>query len=122
MTLHDILASDSALTALGWALGGLWTAFRASDWFARLRNERLRKAIDALEAGVDITYRTYVEAIKAAREDGKLTSQERREARRRARETAIQFGRSQGIDILQELGADYIDMWIERILRQVKEA
>jgi hypothetical protein len=120
--MATILASDPGLAILGWALGGLWTAFRASDWFARLRNDRLRKAIDALEAGIDIAYRTYVQAIKAAREDGKLTVQECREARRRAREAAIQFGRSQGVDVLRELGADYIDMWIERILRQVKEA
>lgn len=109
----------AATTALG-ALGALWTAFRSSDWLSRMKNERFRKALEALEAGVEQTYRTYVRALKAGREDGKLTDEERRQARALARETAMAFGRTQGIDVLEALGRDYVDLWIAKLVKNFK--
>ena len=120
MSLANLLVSDSGLTLVSAVLGGVWTVFRSSEWFSRIQNQRYGKALQALEAGVEITYRTYVQAIKEARADGKLTAEEAEEARQRARNAAIEFGRSQGIDVLNELGGAYVDLWIAKIVKQLK--
>ncbi len=122
MCLTNVLSSESALTLLGTVLGGLWAFFKSSDWFSRLRRRRFGRALRALEAGVEQTYRTYVHEIKEARADGRLTEEERRRARRLARETAIEFGRTHGVDVLRELGEEYIDLWIAKLVQRLKGA
>jgi len=120
MTLSNLISSEPGLALIGAILGGIWTAFRSSDWYQRVQRQRHSKSLEALEAGVEITYRTYVKAIKEARADGKLTDEEAREARRRAREAAVEFGRTQGIDVLRELGTEYIDLWIAKLVKRLK--
>jgi hypothetical protein len=118
----ETLASETTITLLGAVFGAAWTFFKSQDWYQRAKQQRFAQAITALEAGVDQTYQTYVRAIKEASEDGKLTAAERRRARELARETAIAFGRSQGIDVLAEVGNDYIDLWINRLVKKAKAA
>lgn len=122
MTLQHLFQSDAALTLIGALVGTAWTAFRSSDLLRNARDSRFDKALQALEAGVELTYRTYVQAIKAAKEDGKLTSEEASEARQRARDAAVEFGRTQGIDVLNELGTPYIDLWIAKLVKNLKTA
>lgn len=122
MNLLHVLSSEAGLTVVGGVLGAAWTFFQSTNLYRRLRNDRFSKAVVALEAAVDLTYRTYVREIKAAREDGKLTDAEIAEACRRARDAAIEFGRTQGVDVLRELGANYIDLWIGKIVNRLKAA
>jgi DNA-binding transcriptional ArsR family regulator len=122
MNLLHVLSSETGLTVVGGVLGAAWTFFRSTELYRRLQKDRFCKAVEALEAAVDLTYRTYVREIKAAREDGKLTDAEIAEARRRAREAAVEFGRTQGVDVLRELGANYIDLWIGKIVNRLKAA
>ena len=121
MSLATILASDAALTAAAGILGTIWTAFKSRDAFRRAERRRYGKAIQALEAGVEHTYRTYVRAVKEGRADGKLTEAERAEARRRARRAAIQFGRTDGVNVLAEVGEEYVNLWIDRLVRRAKK-
>ncbi len=116
------LGSGLGLTLVTAILGSVWTAFRSSEFYSRARNQRYGEALQALEAGVELTYRTYVESIKESREDGKLTKEEMRLARKRAREAAIEFGRTRGIDVLRELGADYIDLIIAKQVKRLKNS
>jgi len=122
MNVLHVLSSEAGLTVVGGVLGAVWTFFRSTKLYRRLQKKRFSKAVEALEAAVDLTYRTYVREIKVAREDGKLTDAEIAEARRRAREAAIEFGRTQGVDVLRELGANYIDLWIGKIVKRLKTA
>jgi len=117
---EQILTSDAFLGLVATGLGSLWALVKGSDWYNRRRNRRFRRAVLALEAGVDETYRTYVSAVKDAREDGKLTKHEQRRARELARQTAIDYGRTEGVDVLRELGESYIDMWINKLVRRMK--
>lgn len=114
------LLSEPALTTLGAVLGGLWTFFKASDWYQRARDKRFAEALNALEAGVQQTYDVYVRAVKEASADGKMTSEERRRARELARDAAIAFGRTRGIDVMGSIGHNYIDMWIAKLVKQRK--
>ncbi len=120
MSVAEVLSSEAGLTILGTLLGGLWTFFKSRDWYVRARRRRYAKALDALEAGVERTYRTYVRELKASRADGRLTQAEMRHARRLARDQAIEFGRTQGIDVLRELGEGYLDLWIAKLVKKLK--
>lgn len=120
VTLNDTIHSDQGLMLLGVVLGGLWSLFKSTDLYARVRRLRCERALLALETGVMNTYETYVREIKASREDGKLTSAERQEARRRAKEYAIELARVEGLDIARELGHSYLDAWLERLVRKLK--
>jgi len=120
MKLMDVLTTEPGLTALGALLGTVWTFFKTSDWYVRLRRRRFDRALLALEAGVQQTYESYVHAIREGREDGSLTREERRQAREIARQTAIEFGKTRGIDVLRELGEEYVDLWIARLVRRSK--
>lgn len=120
MNLTEILNSDPALALAGTIIGGLWSIFKARALRRDNRQQRYDRAIHALEAGVDDVYRTYVRELKRAREDGRLTSAEAARARRLARERAIEYGRHEGIDVLREIGSDYLDLWISKILRRAR--
>ena len=116
------LVSEPALTTLGTVLGGLWTFFKASDWYQRARDTRFTDALNALEAGVQQTYDVYVRAVKEASADGKLSGEERRRARELARDAAIAFGRTRGVDVIGSIGHDYVDVWINKLVNQRKAA
>lgn len=120
MSASEILTSETGLTLAASLFTTAWTFFKGQEWFRNSKNERVRKALEALEAGVEKTYDCYVSALKEASEDGKLTVAERRRARELARDAAIEFGRTQGIDVARELGGEYLDLWIERIVRKTK--
>jgi hypothetical protein len=118
--LLSFLTSETGLAIAGMALTGLWTFFKGTDLWARISKEKYSEALLALEAGVNVTYETYVREIKAASEDGKLTDNERKVARERARQAGIDYAKEKGVDLLKVLGESYIDVWIEKILRSIK--
>lgn len=116
----DVLNSEPGLTLIGGMLGLVWAAFKSSEWYERARLMRLERAVDALEAGVEATYRAYVQALKESRADGRLTQDEREHARDMAIRSAVEFGRTRGIDVVRELGRDYLDLWLTRVVNAAK--
>ncbi len=122
MSIASLAQSETVLMIGGALFGALWTWFKGSDWFERLRRRRLQNALRALEAAVEETYRDYVRALKESREDGSLTLEEQARARAQARERALTIARVQGIDLARELGAEYFDLWISRIVKKLKSA
>lgn len=122
MQLNELFTNDSALTLAVALTGAVWAAFKSSDLYTHLCRKRFNAALHVLESAVEETYRTYVEAIKEGRADGKLTQVERRRARALARERALAIGRDQGIDILTQLGRDSVNLWISRLVKKLKRA
>lgn len=122
MSVMQFLGSESGLTLLGAVLGGFWMLLRSTEWYGRIRDRRQARALQVLEAAVEQTYRVYVEAIKEGRADGHLTAEERKRARKLAREQAVQIARKEGIDLLRELGPDYLDLWIAKLVQGLKGA
>lgn len=121
MSIANVLGSEAGLTLIAAVLGSIWTAFQSSAWRQQARGRRYARALAALEAGVERTYRTYVRAIKESRGDGKLTASEMEEARRRARESALEFGRTEGIDVVRELGPQFVDLLISKLVKALKK-
>lgn len=121
MHLSNILTSDAVITVAATLFGGLWTAFKSSEWFNRAKRKRHAKAVGVLEVAVDDTYRTYVTALKEGRADGKLTAEEKQRARALARARAHNIARNQGVDVVRELGREYIDLWISKLVKKLKK-
>lgn len=120
MSVSTVLQSDTVLSLAAALVGTVWAVVKSSDWFARIQSRRYGRAVEALEDGVEYAFQTYVDAVKGASADGKLTADEARRARTTARDAAIAFGRSRGVDVVRELGHEYLDLWIERIVAQTK--
>lgn len=117
---NAIWESDAGITMVGAAIGMAWTAFRGLDWVAQRRHDRHSTALMAVEAGVEHSFQTYVKAIKAARADGKLTLQERKHARALAQATAVRVGLAQGVNVVHELGREFLPLWITRMVGELK--
>lgn len=122
MSIMNLLQSEAALTVCVSLLGAVWTVFKSSDWLESQRRKRLREALRSLEAAVEATYREYVRALKERNPGGGLTLEEQAQARQYAREQAIAIARARGIDLLRELGAEYIELWTSRLVRKLKSA
>lgn len=120
MTITQLLTTEPGLTLAVSLLGGAWTFLKSRDWFRRNRENRRGQALRAVEAGVEETYRTYVRELKKGHADGKLTETEIRRARLRAKERAVVFARREGLDLVKELGADFVDFWITKSVRKLK--
>lgn len=120
MGWEEVLQSEQLLTLVALAGMALWTFFRSCALWEGRKDKRIHIALQALEAAVYATYREYVRMLKNNRESGKLTEQEEKEARRRAREKGAGLSRAEGVDLVATLGADYLDLWIERLVRKLK--
>lgn len=118
--MSALLESDVGLTIVSAAVGSVWTAFKGMDWIAQRRHDRHNTALMAVEAGVEHSFQTYVKAIKSARSDRKLTAEERKHARALAQETALRVGRAQGVNVAQELGREFLPVWITRMVGELK--
>ncbi len=118
--MDALLESEVGLTIVCAAVGSVWTAFKSMEWIAKRRHDRHNTALMAVEAGVEHSFQTYVKSIKAARTDGKLTAQERRHARALAQETALRVGRAQGVNVVRELGREFLPVWISRMVGELK--
>ncbi|MBW7864084.1 MAG: hypothetical protein H3C30_06705 [Candidatus Hydrogenedentes bacterium] len=122
MTLSQVAVSDSAISIALTLCGAAWTVFRSMDWVDARRRLRFSRALRTLENAVVQIYEEYVRALKEGNADGRLTVEERRRARKLARDRAVALARADGVDLLRDLGGDHVDLWIARILRKIKTA
>jgi len=120
METLQMIGIDTGMTLVGTVIGGLWAGFKTSEQYQRLQQRRYRKALLALESGVERTYQNYVKAIKAGRADGRLSEDEKKRARAMARAQAIATAKETGLDLLKVIGKDFVDVWISRIVTRRK--
>jgi hypothetical protein len=122
MTISSVLGSEQGIVWLGTALGAIWTLFKSSECYQRIRGKKSDQALQVLESAVEETYRTYVQAIKAARADGRLSGEEKKQARQLAKERAFALAKQQGLDLLRLLGNDNIDLWLTKSVNRLKSS
>ena len=118
--LLENFALDWVVALVGTIVAAAWTFFKGRDLYQEMKRQKYFGAIEALEAGVEKTYRVYVQALKDAKADGKLTPEERAVARQKAMAYAQEFGRTRGIDVIEQLGREYIPVLISKIVRLLK--
>lgn len=79
-------------------------------------------AFDVVVQAVAVVYREYVADIKKAREDGKLTLEERGEARAKAKQKALELARSDEMrEFLGGIGSAAFDVLIEKAVNHLKK-
>jgi hypothetical protein len=100
-------------------LGVIWNFAKPylNEWAAQ---RRLTRLLETVEAGVGGTMQAYVDAVKAASADGKLTEEEAKIAKDMARGFIISFAKAQGIDIIRDYGHDALGWLIEYTLGKLK--
>jgi hypothetical protein len=118
--LLENFALDWVVALVGTLAAAAWTFFKSRDLYEETKQGKYLAAIEALEAGVEKSYRVYVRAMKEAKADGKLTPEERATARQKAIAYAQEFGLSRGTDVIEELGREYMPVLIGKIVRLLK--
>ena len=103
-------------------LGLAWTFFKGTEWYRdNVSKPRRAKVIDSVQAGVKEVYEGYTRSLKKASEDGKLTDAERAEALKKAKAAAIQYGKDNGVDIVKNIGAEFVNLYLERAHKEVNK-
>jgi len=114
---HPDMLTNLLLPAIVAIIAAVWAKVRESE---KLQGNTIAKAMDCLAAGVQKSYDEYVRVIKLKSEDGKLSDEERKEARQIAIDAAIVYAKTYGIDLLKTLGEETVPFLIEKILITVK--
>ena len=107
----------TALTALFVALL-TWLAKKISDK-ANLK-EAEKEGLLALTEGIVEIQRTYVDAVKVASADGKLTAAEMQQAKDAAIDQALIVAKGSGKDFLVALSRERLGALVEMILAKLK--
>jgi hypothetical protein len=117
--MRDLIVefAEPVATLVVTLLGAILTRFVwsriSSDWARRLLQRVYSEVVDA----VLIVWQTYVDELKQKSADGKLTSAERAEAKRRAVDTVVKNLGATGIERLAKVlglkGTESTVAWIE---------
>lgn len=87
------------------------------DW---LKSRRLDKLYLAAETCATAMRQKYVDGMKAANADGKLTKEEAEQVFNDCKNVLRQYMLTQGIDIIKEYGDEVVNVIIEYIVGQLK--
>lgn len=120
MNLTEILTHEPVIALAATLLGGAWTLFKGTALYDRLQERRAAKIVRVLESAAEATYRTYVRQVKKASRDGKLTDEEARHARELAKQKAVKIARRHGINLLRDLGEDFLELALTRAVNHLK--
>ena len=116
----DWLMTDPAGGIVAGVITLAFAALKTAPWFEQRQRGQVGRAVRFIEAAVRQVYEEYVRELKTARADGKLTTEERRRARDLAWQRAVALARSEGIDLVAEIGSAQIFLWIDRLVRRIK--
>ena len=118
--MSNLLQNEHFIELLITLIGILLTILKSTELYKKHVKERYEKALACLEVGIKETQDIYVEAIKKAREDGKLTDEEKLEAKNKAIEHAKELGAKLGIDVITILGQEFLDTIIAKKVNEIK--
>ncbi|MFW6118878.1 MAG: hypothetical protein ACOC7S_00930 [Planctomycetota bacterium] len=104
------------------AVAAVWALPAVRRWRQDVKQGLLAEAYEFVKMGVATTYESYVRHKKEMAADGKLTDQERREARKRAKRVAVLAIRQKLPDTVQSTVDNLLDLWIEEAVDERKAA
>ena len=117
---ETILGYLSLESVAGLLMTGLAAAMAAVGRWAWVRRWGLERAVQCVESGVRQTYEEFVRGAKAEDPDGKLDSDQRKEAVSRALATAFDFARTEGVDLLDYYARSYLPVLVDRVVRKLR--
>ena len=116
----DFVGQETFFNIVAGLVGFWWLKAQRAMGIDRKTNANWERALEFLEAGVMRTYQEYVKARKTASADGRLTEDEKREARQMAFTFARSYAAKEGMNIVKELGAEMIPVLIEKTVGGLK--
>lgn len=102
------------------AFGLAWIIMKTVELYIAGKESKYKILLTIIESAVQDTYDTYTREIKKAREDGKLTPEERQKAFELALQKAVEIARKQKIEILKLLPKEILKYYILRALQRLK--
>lgn len=113
--MYELIA-EYGTTALGWILSGLGLLLAKFVWH-RIGNEKVRGILERawleVKAAVKEVGQTYVEEVRRAMADGKLTEREKRIAKEEAVKIAKSNIGPKGLKALaRALGLESVEAWL----------
>lgn len=94
------------------------TKFLDAEGQSKVKENAKSEIVDAVVVSVQATTQCYVDAIKKARADGRLTDEEKREARAQAKARAIAILKEKGLSA----GEALLDATVEAIVGSSKNS
>ena len=89
---------------------------------AKFEQDQVRQeALDAILAGVSVTYEEFVRGAKRAAEDGKLSEEERKKALQLAKARAMSLASGPVKAMLLSFSAEYFDALINKTVGELKQ-
>jgi len=116
-SIFDFISSNLFETIVVPIIAAVWAWIRRSE---KVEQWKAAKAFEFIEAGVAETYNVYVRTRKTQSEDGSLDALDRRIAREKATAYAIQFAKTNGIDLLRYYAKESLPAIIDRIVGERK--
>lgn len=95
--------------AVAVVIGAIFAFMARRKW---IKDEHAKKLDEKVGGAVTAVYHEFVQDIKAG--GGKLTDEQKKEARARAISKIKEAGLKEGIDFIKEYGVDYIVHYIEK--------
>lgn len=112
---------DQIAYYLLFAVFGLaWMIMKTVELYKAGKESKYKILLTIIESAVQDTYDTYTREIKKAREDGKLTPEERQKAFELALQKTVEIARKQKIEILKLLPKEILRYYILRALQRLK--
>lgn len=115
-----ILAGEGFWGAIVVGIAGFVYKLARPYVVAWMEERKLARLYLAIEAYVAKNNADYVEGMKAANADGKLTKDEADVVFRKCKDNLVLFMRSQGTDIIKEYGDVFVDALIELLVSRLK--
>jgi len=98
--------------------GFMW--LKGTEWWERKLGKKKAESIQIVAAAVDHVWKTYYKEMKLTLAQGAQRNEAKKVAMRRALQEIAIIGTTRGVDVLQTLGTDLIESYIEQEVRARK--
>ena len=117
-TLGDILGSEVFIQLLAAVIAAIWIAAKSTKAYEWAKAKKFDTLLEAVEVSVDEVYKEYVKSMKT---NGEWDESKKSVALDAARQRAIDYAKSEGIDALKLVTTRYLDVLIEDVIRERKK-
>ena len=115
--IENLLGSELFVQLLASVIAAVWIASKSTGAIEWLKERKLHIVLEAVEVGVERTYKAYVKQMRAG---GQWDDTAKREALEHAKRYALEYAKHEGIDALKVVTDYYLEVLIEDVIRQRK--
>jgi hypothetical protein len=118
--MEDLIFHPLVIQILAVIVVGVWSLPKIHHWRESIKDGMWFDLVHFAKEATTITYNEYVQEIKARKSDGKLTQDERRVARKKAKEKLTDILTAEAPGILKKYGDWAMELAIETAVAELK--